>query len=69
MASVVREMSSGMCNQESVSLPKCVCAMLSQFAEKKRGKNKKEKKKEEGGQSDKLSKVWSEFQEAALVTT
>lgn len=26
----VRDMSSGMCNQESVSLPKCVSAMLSQ---------------------------------------
>lgn len=37
--SVVRDMSSGMCNQESFSLPKCVSAMLSQFAEKK-GKKK-----------------------------
>lgn len=32
---VGRDMSSGMCNQESFSLPKCVSAMLSQFAEKK----------------------------------
>lgn len=45
--------------QCSVSLP-----------EKNGGKNKKEKKKEEEDrQSDMLSKVWSEFQEAALVTT
>ncbi len=36
---VGRDMSSGMCNQESFSLPKCVSAMLSQFAEKK-GKKK-----------------------------
>lgn len=53
---VVRDMSSGMCNQESFSLPKCVSAMLSQFAEKK-------------GSVRQLSKMWSEFQEAALVTT
>lgn len=56
---VVRDMSSGMCNQESFSLPKCVSAMLSQFAEKK-GKK---------GQSGSCQKMWSEFQEAALVTT
>lgn len=29
----VREMSSGMCNQESIFLQKCVSAMLSRFAE------------------------------------
>lgn len=56
---VVRDMSSGMCNQESFSLPKCVSAMLSQFAEKKGGKRSVRQ----------LSKMWSEFQEAALVTT
>lgn len=62
---VVRDMSSGMCNQESFSLPKCVSAMLSQFAEKKEGR----KKRGGGGVSQRLSKMWLEFQEAALVTT
>lgn len=43
---------------------KCVSAMLSQFAQKT--EKRKEKKK---SQSDSCQKMWSEFQEAALVTT
>lgn len=57
----VREMSSGMCNQESQFLQKCVSAMLSQFAENIGGG---------GGSSGRwLSKKWGRrFREAALVT-
>lgn len=48
-------------NQEFFSLPKkCVSAMLSQ--------EEKEKKKKKKGSVRQLSKVWSEFREAALVT-
>lgn len=54
----VRQMSSGMYNQESFSLPKC-CQCNAQSVWWEKGKR---------GRSD-LSKAWSEFGEAALVTT
>lgn len=54
---VVSKMSSGMCNQESFSLPKvCQCNAQSKKMPKKRSVRQ-------------LSKMWLEFQEAALVTT
>lgn len=62
---VIRDMSSGMCSQESFYLPNCVSAKLSPFAERQKTRRKKKRGERSIRQ---LSKMWLEFQEAALVT-